>query len=413
MSEIPNGWQIVRLGSVVSHRKGYAFKSDLFQDSGAVPVIKVSNMTDFSVDLSDCVYVSNDVAETYKDYRLKANDVVLTTVGSRPPTFTSMVGKTIKIPQSAEGALLNQNAVKLTANSDIDSNLLYEILRTDRFIFGHIVNVATGNANQASISLKEIFAFKFPLPPPEEQRAIADILGTWDEAIALTESLIDALQERKKGLMQKLLTGEVRFPEFDGEWEEVRLGELGNVNSGGTPSTTNPDYWQGDILWCTPTEITALTSKYLAETSRTITSEGLKNSSAKLLKPRSILVCTRATIGEIAINTVPMTTNQGFKNLTLSDKHHPEFIYYALKFNKNELIRYSSGSTFLELSKRDFEKIRLQIPCKNEQLYISRVLETCDKELEDLANSIQKLQQQKKGLMQQLLMGQVRVKVEG
>ena len=98
-------------------------------------------------------------------------------------------------------------------------------------------------------------------------------------------------------------------------WEVKKIKEIGDVSSGGTPDTTKVRYWNGDINWCTPTDITALKNKFLGDTKTKITEEGLKSSSAKILPPFSIIVCTRATIGKAAINTVPMSTNQGFKNI--------------------------------------------------------------------------------------------------
>ena len=99
------------------------------------------------------------------------------------------------------------------------------------------------------------------------------------------------------------------------DWDVKKIKEIGDVSSGGTPDTGKERYWNGGINWCTPTDITALKNKFLGNTKTKITEEGLKNSSAKILPPHSIIVCTRATIGKAAINTVPMSTNQGFKNI--------------------------------------------------------------------------------------------------
>jgi type I restriction enzyme S subunit len=269
-----------------------------------------------------------------------------------------------------------------------------------------------GAGRNKTLGQQAFLDLEIPLPSFPEQRKIAAVLGTWDKAIALTEQRIEAAQQRKKGLMQRLLTGRVRFPEFEEEkWREVGIGRMGEVFSGGTPSTQVESYWGGEIQWCTPSEITALPTKYISQTRRTITQEGLKSSSAVVLKPRSILVCTRATVGECAINTVPMATNQGFKNLTLSKNYHPEFVYYLLSFNKHRLMRYASGSTFVELSKRDFERIKLGVPSLPEQRRIAAVLRTCDREIELLNQKRDALQRQKKGLMQRLLTGRVRVRV--
>ena len=103
------------------------------------------------------------------------------------------------------------------------------------------------------------------------------------------------------------------------DWEVKSISEIGRIYSGGTPDTNNPKFWHGDIYWCIPTDITALNGRrYLAKTKSKITEEGLRNSSAFLLPANSVIVCTRATIGEAAINSIPMATNQGFKSIVLS-----------------------------------------------------------------------------------------------
>jgi type I restriction enzyme S subunit len=184
---------------------------------------------------------------------------------------------------------------------------------------------------------------------------------------------------------------------------------MGKVSSGGTPSTIDSAYWGGDIQWATPTDITKLETKYITRTSNGITEKGLANSSAVLLPVRSLLICTRATIGEIAINLVPMATNQGFKNLTLREEFIPEYIFHLLRFYKHTLVRYANGSTFLELSKKDFSKLSFWVPDEPEQKKIAEILNTCDAEIEMLEKNKSLLKQQKIGLMQRLLTGQIRV----
>ncbi|MEI0508943.1 restriction endonuclease subunit S, partial [Brachyspira intermedia] len=138
-------------------------------------------------------------------------------------------------------------------------------------------------------------------------------------------------------------------------WQEVKLKDTGEILGGGTPSTKNKEYWNGDILWLTPTEVTALKTKYLYDTERKITELGLKNSSAKIIKPNSLIICTRATIGDCCINKNAISTNQGFKSITPNDNYNVVFLYYLINYNRNMLILNSSGSTFLEISKSNLE----------------------------------------------------------
>jgi type I restriction enzyme, S subunit len=201
---------------------------------------------------------------------------------------------------------------------------------------------------------KDFARIPVSVPTHDEQVRIGKILSLWDTAIVQTEKLIEAKRKLKTGLMQQLLTGQRRFPGVEGEWKDTPLGQMGRCLSGGTPDTNNSSYWNGGIQWCTPSEITSLNSKYISSTERTLSNDGLNNSSANLLPPNTLIVCTRATVGDCAINTSPMATNQGFKSLILKQEYSPEFVYYLICHNKHQLVRYASGSTFLEISMRDF-----------------------------------------------------------
>ena len=191
-------------------------------------------------------------------------------------------------------------------------------------------------------------------------------------------------------------------------WNEVKLKDIGEILGGGTPSTANKEYWNGDILWVTPTEVTALKTKYLYDTERKITELGLKNSSAKMIKPNSLIICTRATIGDCCINKKEISTNQGFKSITPNNNYDVVFLYYLINYNRNLLIANSSGSTFLEISKSNLENLSFYFPPIDEQKRIAEVLSLCDKLIENLTKLIEKKEIYKKGVMQRVLTGKVR-----
>lgn len=279
-----------------------------------------------------------------------------------------------------------------------------------------VVKLGQG-AIRANIGQKDLARVCILVPPLAEQKKIAQILSTWDKAISVTEKLLTNSQQQKKALMQQLLTGKKRLLDengvrFSGEWKITKLIQMGKVVSGGTPDTNMAMYWEGDILWLTPTDVTALTGRFVSNTSRKITPAGLLNSSAVLLPKGSLMVCTRATIGALAISTSEICTNQGFKNIIPNEGFNIEFIYYLLQMNTNEMIKKSSGSTFLELSKKDFETLSFSCPFIKEQQKIAAVLSAADTEISTLEKKLACLKDEKKALMQQLLTGKRRVKVD-
>jgi len=170
----------------------------------------------------------------------------------------------------------------------------------------------------------------------------------------------------------------LRFPEFSGEWETKSINDLADVIGGGTPDTTVKSYWDGGIQWFTPSEIGK--NKFVDASLRTITEDGLNNSSAKLLPPNTILLSSRATIGECSLSLRECATNQGFQSL-VSKNCNVDFLYYLIQTKKKDLIRKSCGSTFLEISANEVRKIQVSVPSDVEQQKIAELLSLIDKRI--------------------------------
>ena len=193
------------------------------------------------------------------------------------------------------------------------------------------------------------------------------------------------------------------FGIFPCDWEIKKLSEVCDIYSDGTPSTSKSEYWDGEIPWCSPTDITK-SKKYITTTERYITKQGLENSSAILMPSNSILMCSRATIGPRCINKVPMATNQGFKNLICKNSIDTEYIYYLLDKLVLGFLKSSNGSTFLELSKSELEKAKYCLPKNdNERIKIAEILMKWDEMVELQEQYIKKLEIRKKCLFTKLL----------
>lgn len=192
------------------------------------------------------------------------------------------------------------------------------------------------------------------------------------------------------------------------DWEIKCLPSFGDVVSGGTPSTSVSEYWDGDIAWCTPSDITRTKGTTIAKTERYITVKGLANSAAALLPPGCVLLCTRATIGDSKINSVAMATNQGFKNI-IPKNCNITFLFYLLQTKKQEMLEKAIGSTFLEISKNALCSIPLQYPPVPEQQRIAEALSDMDELIASLEKLIAKKKAIKQGAMQELLTGKRRL----
>ncbi|OFI07480.1 putative type-1 restriction enzyme specificity protein [Clostridium acetireducens DSM 10703] len=167
------------------------------------------------------------------------------------------------------------------------------------------------------------------------------------------------------------------------EWDVKMIQEIGEVVSGGTPKTKEDSYWDGNISWITPKDLSSFTERYIEVGERSITELGLKNSSAKLLPKGTVLFSSRAPIGYLAIARKELCTNQGFKNIICDKKYSSnEFLFYMLKAKKNEIESIAGGSTFKEVSGKVVKEFKIPIPPLNEQKAIAHILSTLDDKIE-------------------------------
>jgi type I restriction enzyme S subunit len=181
-------------------------------------------------------------------------------------------------------------------------------------------------------------------------------------------------------------------------FEAKRLGDIAEIIGGGTPSTKDAGNWDGDIPWLTPKDLSSFEGIYVDRGSRSITEQGLKSSSAKMLPAGAVLYTSRAPIGYVAIASNAISTNQGFKSLILKDGYVPEFVFYLLKASKPEIESHASGGTFAEISAKALSEVVLLFPPKVQQDAIAKLLKSFDEKiasnvalckiLEDIAQTI-------------------------
>jgi type I restriction enzyme, S subunit len=165
--------------------------------------------------------------------------------------------------------------------------------------------------------------------------------------------------------------------------KKFKLSEIASIENGGTPSTEVAEYWNGDIPWITPFDLSKTNSKWIKQGSRNITKEGVRNSNAKIVPARSIMVSTRAPIGYIVLNEVEATTNQGMKSvIPNAELVDTEYLYYLLKTKVKEMNLRAGGTTFKEISTNTFKGLEVNLPCIEEQKNIGRRLSKIDEKIE-------------------------------
>lgn len=326
-----------------------------------------------------------------------------------PGTLIMSIAATVGIPViTGVPACIHDGFVALE-NLKADKRFLLYLLKASE----RRLRDAGQSGSQMNINADIVRGLSVRIPADRaEQKRVAAALWAVDDQIAGLERLITKKRSIEQGMMQQLLTGRTRLPGFDRPWSESSIGELAQIVSGGTPKSSVSNYWDGGVAWCTPTDITRQKGRFLCTTERTISQEGLEHSAAQLLPVGSLLLCTRATIGEVKIATRPIATNQGFKSLVPRTRVSGEYLYYKILTLKDDLAAKGTGSTFLEVSKRDVAALTFEVPGYDEQIAIASALSDADDELTFLQKRLVKARAIKQGLMQELLTGRTRLPME-
>ncbi|WP_272977840.1 restriction endonuclease subunit S [Idiomarina baltica] len=420
---VPEGWITRDLGELITYKKGFAFTSADYSDSG-VRIIRISDTTRDSVNSENPVYIPNEVATKLDAHLLSTGDILLTTVGSRPHLIDSMVGKVIRVPPAVSGSLLNQNLVKLIPiEGQVTTEYLFEILRKPKFRH-YISTLVRGNANQVSISLSDLFKYKALIPNVREQKKIAQILSTWDKAITTTEQLLANSQQQKKALMQQLLTGKKRFNFPPGSYnfittrygyipEDWNYPEIKDICSQITEKNTfNSDY---PVLSCSKYEGFVDSLKYFKKKVYSSDTSGYRvirrgdfGFPANHIEEGSIGLQKDYDSGLVSPIYVVFRASR--------DKVVNEYLYAVLKTDHYKQIFSAATNASVDrrgsLRWKEFSKIRVPLPSLKEQQEIATILSSAEQEIVNLKNKLDALKSEKKALMQQLLTGKRRVKVD-
>ncbi|HDV2332407.1 TPA: restriction endonuclease subunit S, partial [Escherichia coli] len=342
---VPKGWSESYLGEVVTYKKGYAFNSSLYAEEG-IRIVRISDTTRDSIHSDNPVFIAGGNVEGLEQYSLFENDIILSTVGSRPHLLDSMVGKAVKVPRSAHNSLLNQNLVKLIPKkTKITNEYLFSMLKTKEFI-QFISNLVRGNANQVSITLADLFKYKFILPSLPEQKKIAQILSTWDKAISVTEKLLTNSQQQKKALMQQLLTGKKRLLDENGvrfikKWEKTTLGDIAKITTG---SSNRQD--------------SSLDGKYTFFDR----SEDIRTSSIYLFDGEAIIVPGEGQRFEPKYFIGKFDLHQRTYAIMDFASHSGRFLFYMIDYLKVYFLNQAVGSTVKSLRLPMFQKMTFEAP---------------------------------------------------
>jgi len=402
---IPEEWEVVKIEDVIE-RSFYGTSKSTSQ-KGKYPVLRMGNMRNGTIDYENLAYIDLEKKD-FEQISLKPGDILLNRTNSY-----DLVGKVSLFDKEEDFITASYIVTYRPKQSVIDSNFLNNLLNTS-YYQGKIKALATKGVSQANINptvFKKVI--KIPLPPLKEQQKIAQILSTWDEAIAKLEALIEEKERFKKGLMHKLLSAELRFPGFEGEWKEVRLGDVAiritkkNVdnsiklvfsNSATDGIVMQNDYFDKDIA-----NKNNLLGYYIVEPGDFVYNPRISKSAPAGPISRN----NKDTSGIVS----PLYTVFRFKTSKFAT--FIEYYFRSMLWIRfmNSIANYGARHDRMNITIRDFMKMPLPFPSEAEQEKIVEILDTVDKELMLLKKELEALKEQKRGLMQKLLSGEVRVKL--
>lgn len=314
----------------------------------------------------------------------------------------------------------------------VDPRYLETLIRLPRMVGRYEALSQGGNleGKRKNTSFSDFGSIVVFLPPYPEQLAIAEVLQSVEAAIARKQELIGTLGETKKAVMRELLTKGTRrdnaalkpLPErwvlgriaegveqIPKDWKLVRLTSVAKLESGHTPSRTEPHYWEGDIPWISLQDADALTSNTISDTAETIGPEGLKNSSARMLPPGTVVFQRTANVGLSSIMGRKMCTSQHFANWVCGPKLVPGYLVQVFRHMQREWLRLMAGSVLPDIYMPTFKRLQILLPPKAEQEKIADTGEAFDRRIEAEKQSLAELQNTRAALAQELLSGRLRL----
>ena len=343
-----------------------------YQDAG-VPILRNLNIKENYLDDSDILHLDEDYARSQTGKQIHTGDVLT--------VHTGYIGTSCIVPEKYDNCLTFTTLVTTTDASKLNGEFLAQYLNSNAGMSA--AQMVTTQGGRQNLNTNDFVKVEIPYPSVAEQEKICDLLGSLDNLITLHQRKYEKLQIIKKSMLENCFpkNGEkvprIRFAGFTGDWEQRKLADVAEIIGGGTPSTSNPDYWDGDIDWYAPAEIGD--QIFAHESVRKITKEGLIHSSAKILPAhKTVLFTSRAGIGNMAILKRPAATNQGFQSLVCHDDIDPYFMFSMGDSIKAKAERVAAGSTFAEISGKKLGDLEFMFPRTNEQKAIGGYFKNLD-----------------------------------
>jgi len=403
---VPDRWEVRTLGSLGEFTNGInKSKEDFGFGSPFVNLQDVFGVNEISIPPLGLV---NATPEEIRRYNLKVGDVLFVRSSVKP----SGVGLTAVVTNELEQTVFSGFIIRFRQSK---AKLITPFLKFCFYepSFRRCLLASSSISANTNINQKSLEKLTIAVPPRHEQEKIAAILSSVDEAIASTQAVIDQTRKVKQGLLQQLLTRGEHSNKKDVVGTKKAplrlLDEVAKRVTGHTPNRKKPEYWDGGIKWVSLQDSAALDRVYIHETAAEISEEGIRNSSA-VKHPKGTVVLSRdAGVGKSAITTDEMAVSQHFIGWICGLELDNHYLYYWLQYMKPVFEEIAIGSTIKTIGMPFFKKLKIPVPPIETQIQIASILLSTDKQFFFAEEELERLNILKRGLMQDLLTGRVRV----
>jgi len=410
--KIPHDWDVKCFGEICGFQRGLSYSSSDLDDENGNYLI---NLLCYKIGGGFKNGIKFYTGEEKSNALLNENDVVFAI--TEVTLKAEIIGYPLLVPAlDGRKVFHTMDTCKIQPKIKILNEYLYYFMCT--LICHKSMHAFSSATTVMHLNLYSVKKIHIPIPPFEEQQKITSILSTVDDLINKYDSIIESTKHLEIGLIRTLLTKgishktfkkvkwhfgkEIEIPET---WESERLGDVSEMI---VPMRDKPKIFDGEIPWL---RIEDLDGKYVSDSksNKKVSQKTIQEMNLKVFPIGTVLCSCSATIGECAITSKELITNQRFIGIYPNEKLNKEFLYYFLKTKKNDLIKIGTGGVHLYISRDFFEKFPMIIPPMNEQQKITSLLSKVDEKITDLETKKMHLKHLKKGLMQKLLTGQIRV----
>lgn len=397
--EFTDEWQMKKLGDIFEFKRTNSLSRAQLSEDGKVGNIHYGDIHKSLPTLLDASKVKLPMIVSSKQFNtadaIKVGDVILA------DAFEDYadIGKVIEVVNLNHGQELYSGLHTFLMRPAYPSAHGFNgMLFKTATIRKQLMRIATG-IYVLGVSKNNVSQLVVATPSKPEQEKIADFLTAVDERIAVGEKKLELLETYKRGVMQKIFSQQVRFKDENGnpypDWEEKKLGEVGKIITGKTPSTTDKSHWMGEVKFVTPTDMDG--QKYQETSSRTVSYTG-----SLMLPEKSIMYTCIASIGKMSMSVGDTITNQQINSFIPSSKICNEFAYYNLLWLTPRIISTQSNNTLPIINKSEFSKFKIFLPSWGEQQKIANFLTTLDDKITAEKSKLTAARQFKKALLQRM-----------